>query len=369
VRSTNIRCAQSAEGVELAILGDITPYTAEDIMRAVSFFKDQPITITMMSGGGDAFASLGLYDFLKGKDVTVRIYGIAASGAAIISAAAKRVEMAASSFLMIHEAYAVTGEQQDVTDSINERQVALFAARSGKSKDKVRKMLQAETFMDAPTAKAEGFADAVFDPLKVAASLTNMQPMEQVIKEEAAPIIDDAAEVDAPAQVEAPAEPVAEVPAADPGDEQPEPEEVEVEIPVTTGEAIKAAIAGKFKARVKVEGRAGEVLASLIAENKNLRAQLDEANAQVEQLAPAAEAAAAAKAAAEAAEAKAAEVTAEVEKLKTQPLAPPVVADAAPAAVVPAQQERPLSREQQKMKQREQEMAEAYARFAKKPNA
>ncbi len=331
VRSLNIRCAQTAEGVELAILGDITPYTAEEIMRAVSFFRDQPVTITMMSGGGDAFASLGLYDFLKGKDITVRIYGIAASGAAIISAAAKRVEMAASAFLMIHNAYAVSGEDAGVLDSINERQVALFAAKSGKSKDKVRRMLDAETFMDAQTAKAEGFADSVFDPLKMAASLNTMQPMEEVIKTEAA-----AEEVKA-------ADITPEVVNADPGDEQPEPkadadaadEVVEVEVPMTVTEAIQAALKGSIKARVNVAAKYGEIVAALTSEVRTLKAQLDEANAQVEALAPKAEAAVAAEQAAQEAAAKVAEVTAEVEKLKSEPLAPAVVADAAPAAQAP----------------------------------
>ena len=78
MRPSNIRCQQSEQGVELAILGEITSYTAQDIISALAFFKDQPVIITMMSGGGDAFASLGLYDYMRDKDVTVRVYGIAA---------------------------------------------------------------------------------------------------------------------------------------------------------------------------------------------------------------------------------------------------------------------------------------------------
>jgi ATP-dependent protease ClpP protease subunit len=148
MRPSNIRCQQSEQGVELAILGEITSSTAEQIIAAVNFFRDQPVTITVMSGGGDAFASLGLYDFLKGKDVTVRIYGIAASGAAIISAAARTTEMAAGAFLMIHNAYSVIdGQGEDVLESINERQVELFVAKTGMRKDKVKKMLEDETFL------------------------------------------------------------------------------------------------------------------------------------------------------------------------------------------------------------------------------
>ena len=43
MRPSNIRCQQSEQGVELAILGEITTYTAQDIISALAFFKDQPV--------------------------------------------------------------------------------------------------------------------------------------------------------------------------------------------------------------------------------------------------------------------------------------------------------------------------------------
>jgi ATP-dependent protease ClpP protease subunit len=335
MRPSNIRCSQSTEGVELAILGDITPSTAEEVMRAMSFFKGMPVTITMMSGGGDAFASLGLYDYIKGKDVTVRIYGIAASGAAIISAAARRVEMAASAFLMIHNAYGPSeGSGQDVLDSINARQVEVFASRSGMTRAKVQKMLDAETFMDATTAKENGFADAIFDPMKMAASLNNMTPMSDIIKD--AEVIDETG-----------TEPVvvtdAEVAEAVANEEAIETEEVEVEIPVTVSEAIQAGLKGRIKAKVNVAAKYGEIVAGLLAENKAMKAQLDEANAAVEALQPAAAEAEAAKATAAEATAKVAEVVAEVEALKATPIEPAVVSNAAPTGVVPAGEQKPAT--------------------------
>jgi ATP-dependent protease ClpP protease subunit len=327
MRPSNIRCQQSADGVELAILGEITSYTAQDIISALAFFKDQPVTITMMSGGGDAFASLGLYDYMRDKDVTVRVYGIAASGAAIISAGARRTEMAAGAFLMIHNAYSVVeGQGADVLASINERQVDIFSARTGMRKDKVKKMLEAETFLTAQQAKDMGFADAVFDPLKVAASLDKMQPMEEIIK--------------ATEEVVEAAPEVVETPVADPGDEQAE-EVVEVEVPVTTIEAMQAAVRGHIKAKVNVAARYGEIVAALTDEVRTLRAQLDEANGAVEAAeAKAAEASADAAKVAEA-EAKAAEAAQQVEALKATPLQPPVVSDAQPTAVVPAAPPKP----------------------------
>jgi ATP-dependent protease ClpP protease subunit len=336
MRPSNIRCQQSEQGVELAILGEITSYTAQDIISALAFFKDQPVIITMMSGGGDAFASLGLYDYMRDKDVTVRVYGIAASGAAIISAGARRTEMAAGAFLMIHNAYSVVeGQGEDVLASINERQVDIFSARTGMRKDKVKKMLEAETFLTAQQAKDMGFADAVFDPLKVAASLDKMQPMEDIMK--ATPeVVEDTADVVVETPVEEP-QPEAEAEAVEAETE----EVIELEVPVSITEAVQAAVRGHVKAKVNIAAKYGEVVAALTDEVRALRAQLDEANAAVE----AAEAKAIDSEADAAkvieAEAKAAEAARQVEALKATPLEQPVVSDAQPAAVVPGAPVRP----------------------------
>ena len=334
MRPSNIRCQQSEQGVELAILGEITSYTAEQIIAAVNFFRDQPITITVMSGGGDAFASLGLYDFLKGKDVTVRIYGIAASGAAIISAAARTTEMAAGAFMMIHNAYSITdGQAQDVLNAMNDRQVEVFAAKSGQRKDKIKKMLEAETFLSADEAYDMGFVDKVFDPLKIAASLNTMKTMEQVMNTTTTDQVVSTTTADQ----------VVSTTAADLSNEQAEAEateEVEVEVPVSAVEAMQAAVRGHLKAKVNVSAKYGAIVAQLTDELKTLKAQLDEANAAVEvaEATAAVDAAQAdaAKAAAEAAQAAAAQAQAEVEALKATPLETPVVSDAQPTAVVPA---------------------------------
>ena len=339
MRPSNIRCQQSEQGVELAILGEITSYTAQDIISALAFFKDQPVIITMMSGGGDAFASLGLYDYMRDKDVTVRVYGIAASGAAIISAGARRTEMAAGAFLMIHNAYSVVeGQGEDVLASINERQVDIFSARTGMRKDKVKKMLEAETFLTAQQAKDMGFADAVFDPLKVAASLDKMQPMEDIMK-----TTPEVVEATPDVVVEtSTAEVVVETPVEEPQPEEVvETEEVELDIPVSVSEAIQAGLKGRIKAKVNISAKYGEVVAALTDEVRALRAQLDEANAAVEAAEANAIDSEADAAKVVEAEAKAAEAARQVEALKATPLEQPVVSDAQPSAVVPGAPVRP----------------------------
>ena len=326
MRSLNIRCEQTPEGVELAILGEITSWTAEDLIRSVNYFKGQPITLMLMSAGGDALASLGLHDFLGQHDVTIEIYGVAASGAAIVAASGKKVRIAENGFVMIHEAYTYDNQfnrvQDDNTRMIDDRQVEVFAKRTGKTRAKVREWLAAETFFTAEDAVTYGFADAVIKPMKMAASLKTMKPMSEVIKE---------AEVPEPAVVETPTDPAPEAVTEDPGDEQ-----VEVEIPITTGEAIKAALAGKFKAKVNISATYGKVIGELTDELRTVRASLDEANAQVEALAPKAAEAEAATAKAAEAEAKVAEVVKEVETLKATPIEEPVKPTSDANGVVPA---------------------------------
>jgi hypothetical protein len=226
---------------------------------------------------------------------------------------------------MIHNAYSVVeGQGEDVLASINERQVDIFSARTGMRKEKVKKMLEAETFLTAQQAKDMGFADAVFDPLKVAASLDKMQPMEEIMKA-------------TPEVVEPTPEVVEETPVADPVDEQqPEAEEVvELEVPVSITEAVQAAVRGHVKAKVNIAAKYGEIVAALTDEVRALRAQLDEANAAVEAAETKVAEAEVDSAKVAEAEAKAAEAVQQVEALKATPLEQPVVSDAQPAAVVP----------------------------------
>ena len=332
MHKVDIRCQQTAEGVELAILGDVTSWVVADIMSAIKFYSGQKITLMLMSQGGDALASLGLHDFMAQHNVDVEIYGIAASGAAIISQAGRKVRIAENGMVMIHEAYRVDDSfnavKDDTTKMLDDRQVEVFAKRTGKKRDKVRAWMAAETFFNAQDAVANGFADEIIPAMKLAASLKTMKPMEQV------PETVETVETETVEQ--APIETPAEVEAND-------TEEVEVEIPVTVSEAIQAGLKGRIKAKVNVAAKYGEIVAGLLAENKAMKAQLDEANAAVEALQPAAAEAEAAKATAAEATAKVAEVVAEVEALKATPIEPAVVSNAAPTGVVPAGEQKPAT--------------------------
>lgn len=330
MHKVDIRCQQTAEGVELAILGDVTSWVVADIMSAIKFYSGQKITLMLMSQGGDALASLGLHDFMAQHNVDVEIYGIAASGAAIISQAGRKVRIAENGMVMIHEAYRVDENyntvKDDTTKMLDDRQVEVFAKRTGKKRDKVRAWMAAETFFNAQDAVDNGFADEIIPAMKLAASLKTMKPMEQVpetVKTVETETVEQAP-IETPIEVEAT-----------------ETEEVEVEIPVTVAEAVKAGLKGTFKAKVNVASKYGEIIAGYAAENKTLKAQLDEAVAEVEALKPVAEQAEAAKTEAAAAAEKVAEVVKEVEALKATPIEEAVVVDSAGNGVVPGSDVKP----------------------------
>jgi ATP-dependent protease ClpP protease subunit len=314
--------------VALAIFGEITFDKGAEILTALDYFKGQHITLSVYSGGGDVFAATGIRDRMAQEDVTARVYGLAGSGAAFLLTGARRVEMAPFSSLMVHRAYKEDENKNKVydkdTDNINAMQVEMFAQRTGKRRDVVEKWLASgDTFFSAQEAVDAGLADAIYSGDKMAASLNDMKPMSEVIKEAETP---EVPVVETPA-AEVPATPAVE----DPGDEQ-----VEVEIPITTGEAIKAALAGKFKAKVNISATYGKVIGELTDELRTVRASLDEANAQVEALAPKAAEAEAATAKAAEAEAKVAEVVKEVETLKATPIEEPVKPTSDANGVVPA---------------------------------
>lgn len=161
-------------------MGDITRESAEVAIRELSAFKGVPVALDIFSNGGDAMGSLALASFIDEPanqlDVEVRVYGNAASGAMIISAAAKRAFISESAFALVHFAYApgvddanLSEEDKTVLASINDTQVKLFAKRSGKSPGEVKKLMSGDRQITAQAAVAFGLFDGLFPMAKMAA--------------------------------------------------------------------------------------------------------------------------------------------------------------------------------------------------------
>lgn len=296
------------------MLSEITTWTSADFMMlADSYGADRKYIININSPGGDPFSAFAIHDYMRAKGIkaTARIYGHAASAAALIACACDRVEMGELSHLMIHNAYG--GNDDNLLESLNAKQAEVFSAKTGKGEKEVRKMMDAETWMDAKEAKRMGFADSVIKDLAIAA-IYKASYMEQ----EEVKTTTETAEATEVEQTKA--------------TEQEQTEEVEVPVDVSVTQVVESKITGKpIMVKVKVAGELKAAVATLTDELKAKAVELDEVKAEADGLRDKVKAESDAKAKAEAdlkavaderdtLKASIEELTASLEKLKGAPI-------------------------------------------------
>ena len=128
------------------------------------------VTVWINSYGGDVFAAAQIYTMLMNYTgaVTVKIDGIAASAASVIAMAGGSVEMSPTSILMIHDPSTVAVGNSDemraaikMLDEIKESIVNAYELKTGLPREKIAKMMSAETWMNARKAVELGFADKI----------------------------------------------------------------------------------------------------------------------------------------------------------------------------------------------------------------
>ncbi|WP_263478275.1 head maturation protease, ClpP-related, partial [Mobiluncus mulieris] len=143
---------------------DITP----SIFAAELNAGSGPVTIWLNSPGGDVVAAAQIYNMLIDYPgtVTVNIDGIAASAASVIAMAASTVAMSPVSMLMIHNpATMAVGDKDELAramsmlESVKDSIINAYQLKTGLSRAKLSKLMDAETWMDARAAIDMGFAD------------------------------------------------------------------------------------------------------------------------------------------------------------------------------------------------------------------
>lgn len=146
-------------------------FTATRMAGILRSLGPKPLSVEINSPGGDMFDGIAIYNMLKEHpaEVTVKVYGLAASAASVIAMAGDTVEMGAGAFIMIHNAWgAVIGNQNDQRNAadlfaqFDAAMADIYAARTGLAADKIAKMMDAETFIGAKDAIDMGFADSSF---------------------------------------------------------------------------------------------------------------------------------------------------------------------------------------------------------------
>ena len=146
-------------------------------LKALGDVKD--ITLSLNSPGGSVFDGLAIYNALRssGANVTVKVMGIAASIASVIAMAGKKIVMPENTFMMVHNPLGGGfGHSEDLRaiadamDKVGESLIATYVARTGKSAEEVKALLDAETYMSAEEAVSLGFADELQPAFLIKAS-------------------------------------------------------------------------------------------------------------------------------------------------------------------------------------------------------
>lgn len=166
-----------ADALDLDIYDDIgesfwgDTVSAKDVRAKLSASQNaKTIRMRVNSRGGDVFDGFAIYALLQAHPARVEAHvdGIAASMASIIIMAADEITVSAGAMIMIHNpwAYAV-GESDDLRatadllDKMQSKSADVYVARTGISREKIIEMMDAETWLTADEAKAQGFADIV----------------------------------------------------------------------------------------------------------------------------------------------------------------------------------------------------------------
>lgn len=176
----NIQGKASEGIVDVYIFDEIGAYgvNAQSFIEEIKSHKNTPINLHINCVGGDVFDGMAIYNILKKRtsETTVYIEGIAASMGSVIALAADNVIMAENSLFMIHNAWGgAMGEASEMRKTANllekiSNEIAdIYVKKTNLSYDKVKEMMDEETWLNADEALNYGFVDSISDAIKVAA--------------------------------------------------------------------------------------------------------------------------------------------------------------------------------------------------------
>ena len=145
---------------------EVTPQMFRSELNAA----EGDIDLWINSPGGDCYAAAQIYNMLmeyKGN-VNVKIDGIAASAASVVAMAGSTIEISPLGMLMIHNPMTVSiGDTHEMERTITflaeikESIINAYEIKTGLSRAKISRLMDAETWMNAKKAVELGFADSV----------------------------------------------------------------------------------------------------------------------------------------------------------------------------------------------------------------
>lgn len=143
-----------------------------DVKNVIAELTDESeeLKVIINSPGGDVQAGQEIYSILKDikNPVTINVQSMAASAASMIAMAGDTVKMSPVALLMIHNASTCTSgdyrdmqHTADVLQTVNTAIMQAYIAKTGKTEDELREMMDKETWLTANQCIEHGFADEI----------------------------------------------------------------------------------------------------------------------------------------------------------------------------------------------------------------
>lgn len=160
-----------------------------EAVQRIGRVEADEVVVNIRSTGGDVNDALLIYDALRALDarIVTRCYGYTASAATIIAQAASEGarEVSANALYLVHKAScAAEGNAEELAARIDllrrtdERLVALYAARSGRTAEEFERLMAenngAGRWLSPEEAVAAGLADAVTGAASAGAAVRNI---------------------------------------------------------------------------------------------------------------------------------------------------------------------------------------------------
>ena len=166
---------------ELYIFDDIDDWygvSAQSVVDQIRNLDASEINVRLNSRGGMVFEGIAIYNALRlhKANIHVTIEGLAASIASVIAMAGDTVTIAENAMIMIHNPYGwAQGDAEamrktaEVMDKIADSIAVSYTARTGKTIEDMKALMESETWFTAQEALAIGLVDQVDEPVKAAA--------------------------------------------------------------------------------------------------------------------------------------------------------------------------------------------------------
>ena len=144
------------------------------VEEAIAKLKGDEVVVEINSGGGSVNAGSEIYTAISRLNAVVEIVGLAGSAASFIAMAGKKVRIARTAQIMIHNASTVAigdkHEMIDTSDFLNTIDSSIayaYQLKTGLDKKELMDMMSKETWMTAEEAVKKGFADEIMFAEKV----------------------------------------------------------------------------------------------------------------------------------------------------------------------------------------------------------